>query len=635
MSTWRIKDNGEYELHGEKSSLLQCFPALDGHSLRPLAVEVTRNEAGGKIRYSLADKREVVIYLGKDTNGDCDLVADLLGFEQAPHWFYPFYGARLEGIERFFRQGIGFSGPSNFIKIDEITGLYSFDSYLCTGIVARDDTTLAIGALQHADYLQQTTLRNRVRSFNFRNREVAANNALLDLGFSMEGIPINSKGLTLPKVRVIERSTAWDAMRSLAMEIGRSHGVSIKPPSYHWCSWYNRASHFTFAELQIFLKGAQELQEPLATVQLDDGYQEAMGDWLIPSARWPGGLAAAFAEIKNYGYTPGIWIGPYMVERESILFKDHPDWVLHDLAGNPVVTWKRYDGSSKSAEYYILDTSHPDAMAYICGVFKVFYDFGARFFKTDFLEWGYKDSLTVRRHTPGKTAHQYQREFFEKVREIIGSESYWLGCISLFSPGIGLMDSMRVSSDTGPEWGNSRAGIDGSEGGVANVIEETYNTLYLNNCLWQNDPDALILRNYFTHLKEHEVRALALFLGQLGVSINTSDNFHELLPERLKLWRFIRPDSTPWTAVLPNWGREKTLLMALRECIPQQRWILAVLNPSKQSVLENIDLASITGLPSVQAALFTPESSHPIGTLTHYCTELEGHSVVLLELSTS
>lgn len=632
MATWLINKDGSFEWNGCGQQIAHCYPALDAQPLRPIMVETEATADGGTIRYFLEGGRSVALRLSKSEDGRCGLQSELIGFENAPHWFYPIYGAEVKGTYRLFRQGIGFSGPSNFLKLAEQKGLFSFDSYLCTGLVAKDETTIAIGALKHTDFMQQTTLRNRVRTFNFRNREVAANIPLLDLGFSMERIALGDSLRVLPELRLCEASTPWDALRSLAAEIGARHGVKIKPPSYHWCSWYNRASHLTFGELQAFLKGARKLNEPLDAVQIDDGYEQAVGDWLLSNPRWPGGLEAAFDEIKKYGYTPGIWIGPYMVERESQLFKAHPDWMLHDLDGKPVVTWKRYDGSSKSAEYYILDTSHPDAMHYICGVFKRMHELGARFFKTDFLEWGFRDSTTVRRHTPGKTGHQYQREFFEKIREIIGPDSYWLGCISIYAPGIGLMDSMRVSSDTGPEWGQRKLGIDGSEGGVANVIEETYNTLYFNNCLWQNDPDALILRNYFTHLHDHEVKALALFIGQLGVSINTSDNFHEFPADRLSLWRAIRPPKTPWTAHLPKWGRDGTLLLALREQEPKRKWVLAILNPDSATVTEKLNLASITGCEKVRCYCLSSDAKTDSGIFTEYCTEVGGHGLLLLEL---
>lgn len=632
MADWRINEDGSFELVGREAKLVHCFPALDGQAVHPLKVEVERRDGGGSIRYYLSEAREILIQLGRCAEGNCGLVAELVGFEKAPHWFYPIYGAEVHGVERLFRQGIGFSGPSNFVKLREQKGLYSFDSYLCTGLVSDADTTIAIGALKHTDYMQQTTLRNRVRTFNFRNREVAANVALLDVGFSMERISLNDTLKVLPEMRFREANSPWEALRGLAAEIGERNKVKVKPPSYHWCSWYNRASHFTLGELQEFLQNARALNEPLDAVQIDDGYQESYGDWLIPSARWPGGLETMFSEIKKYGYTPGIWVGAYMVERSSELFKAHPDWVLHDLDGKPIVTWKRYDGSSKSAEYYILDTSHPDAMEYICGVFKRMHELGARFFKTDFLEWGFKDSTTVKRHTPGKTSQQYQREFFERVREIIGPDSYWLGCISIFSLGIGLMDSMRVSSDTGPSWGARRIGVDGSEGGVPNVIEETYNTLYLNNCLWQNDPDALILRNYFTHLSDQEVRTLALFIGQLGVSINTSDNFHELPADRYALWRAIRPPKTPWTARPQQWGREGALLVVLRELEPKKKWVLAALNQDQTPIMEKLDLAAITGFPKVRCFSVDVESKTDHGVLSDYYAEVGGHGLLLLEL---
>jgi len=108
---------------------------------------------------------------------------------------------------------------------------------------------------------------------------------------------------------------------------------------------------------------------------------------------------------------------------------------------------------------------------------------GITFFKTDFMLYGSESSAHVKRFTPGKTSFEYQHELLTMIRQEIGNESYWLGCIAPFAPMIGYCDGMRISADTRPMW----------EGGK-NMFDETIGAQHINNVWWQNDPDAIILR---------------------------------------------------------------------------------------------------------------------------------------------
>src|SRR5690606_29401920 len=203
----------------------------------------------------------------------------------------------------------------------------------------------------------------------------------------------------------------------------------------------------------------------------------------------------------------------FMVGSRSVLARDHPEWLLRGLDGRPIPKWRRYDGSgtpgSLDEETYILDTSHPDALAYIENVFRTLHQWGARMFKTDFVEWGYIDSTKVLRARPGRTSAQYYSEVMQRIRAAIG-DSYWLGCIAYFAPMIGWCDGMRVSSDVGVKWDAAGGtGNDGVGGGIPNAIEETHGCHFFHNVFWQNDPDVTFFREQHIELSQAEVESLA------------------------------------------------------------------------------------------------------------------------------
>lgn len=68
---------------------------------------------------------------------------------------------------------------------------------------------------------------------------------------------------------------------------------------------------------------------------LDDGWfgrrdddTTSLGDWWIDARKYPEGLGPLIDHIHAEGMRFGIWFEPEMVNEESDLFRDHPDWVL-------------------------------------------------------------------------------------------------------------------------------------------------------------------------------------------------------------------------------------------------------------------------------------------------------------------
>ena len=98
-------------------------------------------------------------------------------------------------------------------------------------------------------------------------------------------------------------------------------------------------------------------------------------------------------EIRDAGFIPGLWIAPHLVGNRSRLFAEHPDWVVRDRrSGGPLAAMRFYGEfrwHKRSEEYYILDVTHPDAAAYIAGVFRTWRRaWGCAYFKTDFMHIG-------------------------------------------------------------------------------------------------------------------------------------------------------------------------------------------------------------------------------------------------------
>ncbi|NCE65763.1 alpha-galactosidase [Pseudoflavonifractor sp. 524-17] len=68
---------------------------------------------------------------------------------------------------------------------------------------------------------------------------------------------------------------------------------------------------------------------------MDDGWfgsrdsdHSGLGDWSVNQKKLPGGLEALVPRIKALGMSFGLWIEPEMVNEDSQLYREHPDWVL-------------------------------------------------------------------------------------------------------------------------------------------------------------------------------------------------------------------------------------------------------------------------------------------------------------------
>jgi hypothetical protein len=319
------------------------------------------------------------------------------------------------------------------------------------------------------------------------------------------------------------------------------------PPITGWCSWYNLYAYINEENILDHLDAAQAVAKqenlPMRVFQIDDGFTPEMGDWLEVKPQFPRGMKPLLEDIRSARFLPGLWIAPFMVGNRSHLYRDHPDWVVKDQESGKPLTHMRFYGEfrwhKRSEEYYILDTTHPDAFEYLRNVFRIWRDeWGCEYFKTDFMHFGSEygpDRASW--HTPGRTRIEIWRDVTEMIREEIG-EALWLGCGCPLWASIGLVDGVRIGRDVGVIWnGNFSA---------QSLLQDQACRNFANHILWQSDPDCVLLRERFTDLSEEEIKSLAIYAGMTGGVMMTSDHLGELSPERLKLWRLILPEKRVW-----------------------------------------------------------------------------------------
>ena len=614
---WQLYQDGSFDLIGGPVNLRGCYPALDGAAVRPLHVTVTPTPAGGTVRYALADQGTLDLIFERNADGGLTLTASYSGTATAPHWLSPLAGARVEGADRLFRQSCGMGGTTDFVPLPLKERI---DSYTLVALLAPGDATLAVSARDYRRFALRAAMypeQGETQSGSF------------EIGFATERIPLKGQTLTLPPLYFSADANPWNLLQATAQDIGRAMQARTHQPTFwHWCSWYYLYQHLSEQLLDEYLAGFAKVQPPLGfqTVQIDAGYCPANGDWLEAGWRWPSGLESAFHKIAAAGYRPGVWIGPFMVGSRSRLFHEHPDWMLRDKSGNLMAPWRHYGEyrvwGYHDEETYLLDSSHPEAFAYLRHVFRTFRAWGVTYFKTDFIYWGLHDSTTVQRHTPGKTGIEYLREVLEMIRAEIGEDAYWLGCIAPYSPFLGLADAMRIAGDVSDNWGASQ-----------NVIQETVGDQYFNNVWWQNDPDAILVRDFHISMNEQEEVAFALWQAILGGVVNTSDPVHLISADRLQLLRFLRPGTEKTTARICYWGQNRALRIAVREYPSLKAHAVLVLNPTDAAMAQRLPLAELVGRNRAGVFAWSHKGATPLGQQDYLLPELPAHSATLYFLS--
>ena len=95
---------------------------------------------------------------------------------------------------------------------------------------------------------------------------------------------------------------------------------------------------------------------------LDDGWfrgrdtdTTSLGDWFVDERSWPEGLKPLADRVHALGMQFGLWVEPEMVNEDSDLAREHPDWISGP-DGRRSLEWRSQQ---------VVDLVNPDAFAYV------------------------------------------------------------------------------------------------------------------------------------------------------------------------------------------------------------------------------------------------------------------------------
>jgi alpha-galactosidase len=292
-----------------------------------------------------------------------------------------------------------------------------------------------------------------------------------------------------------------------------------------WCSWYCFGPGVTFRQIEANLDVIPNKAPGLRFFQIDDGYQAAMGDWLITREDFGGDLPALCRRCKARGLEVGIWVAPFVAEENSRIFREHSDWFVRDENGKPLRSDQVTFGGWRRGPWYVLDGSHPAVANHLENLFRILNrEWGCTYFKLDANFWGAIHG--GRHHDPNATRIEAYRRGMEAILRGAG-DSFILGCNHPMWPSLGLIHGSRSSMDIESRWDSVRL-----------TAREAFCRNWQNATLWYNDPDVLMLAGDHSSDYLHTRAAVVLAAGGLVLA---GDDLAALPDERLAILQKLLP----------------------------------------------------------------------------------------------
>ncbi len=147
------------------------------------------------------------------------------------------------------------------------------------------------------------------------------------------------------------------------------------------------ATYFDFTEEKLLKIARNAKEDGVELFVLDDGWfstrcteTSGLGDWWANTDRLPDGIKGLSEKIEALGLKFGLWFELEMANKDSELYRNHPDWIIH--------TPGRHE--SHGRKQYVLDFSRKEVVDYI-------YDMVAKILsesKISYIKWDMNRNIT-------------------------------------------------------------------------------------------------------------------------------------------------------------------------------------------------------------------------------------------------
>ncbi len=140
----------------------------------------------------------------------------------------------------------------------------------------------------------------------------------------------------------------------------KNHPVNVRPRPFTLNMWEAVYFDHSFEKIAKIIDKAAEVG--VERVVLDDGWfgsrrndSSGLGDWVVSPEVWPQGLKPLADYANNKGIEFGLWFEGEMIQKDSDVFRAHPDWILQEEGRWPI----------EGRHQQVLDLTNPDAYAHV------------------------------------------------------------------------------------------------------------------------------------------------------------------------------------------------------------------------------------------------------------------------------
>ena len=315
-------------------------------------------------------------------------------------------------------------------------------------------------------------------------------------------------------------------LAELAERLVQNHPpLRAKTPPTGWCSWYCFGPSVTAQQVLENLDFIAKNAPGLKYVQIDDGYQPAMGDWLETGTAFGGNVQAVLQQIRARGFEPAIWVAPFIAEEKSHVFQQHPEWFVKGDDSQPLRSDKITFGGWRRGPWYVLDGTHPDVQNHFQDFFRTMRrDWGCTYFKLDANFWG--SIHGGRFYDANATRIEAYRRGMQAILRAAG-DSFILGCNHPIWPSLGLIHGSRSSNDIKRSWDR-----------IVTTARQNLLRNWQNGRLWWNDPDAVVLTG---DLPDNEFQFHATAIYASGGMLLSGDDLTMISQPRLAMLKKLLP----------------------------------------------------------------------------------------------
>ena len=143
-----------------------------------------------------------------------------------------------------------------------------------------------------------------------------------------------------PTAYLARSSTGLNGIRRRFHAHARQHilpeNVTAKPRPVHFNTWDALRFNHDLESINELVGLAADVG--VERFVIDDGWFKGrhddtagLGDWTASPSKYPQGLGPLADSVREQGMEFGLWVEPEMINRNSDLFRQHPDWVLGDV----------------------------------------------------------------------------------------------------------------------------------------------------------------------------------------------------------------------------------------------------------------------------------------------------------------